>query len=594
MLRFTDFMNDNGVNKTALQRWRDGNWVTICYNMARSSNCTFDGIRGYVSSVSPHPDRTVEWGAVSPGGTDITYSFIIDANGNVLFLGSSAFNPQLPVQKFEFNVGSFNPNGSRNIIQTYRAYWKNGQVQVQCIQGCESEPEPPQPAQACSELIAKKGALREAYGKFDLKNLKKYREEFRGHNATVYLADYINDKEILAGFSVQTIVFDENDIDALEEIEWLEEIKEGTWKLKEFIMEDKSYQIYVLVDEDEVSHYIWSNNNTIVFISASINTGGENKEPKLSDITDFISALKSNEFKPVNLEDKNYDFAREAIIDYLNACRSQVKEECSPNWEQKIQPVVCPESGYQNYILKDTNRCSGGRSVIQRKMQCSPGICSGCLVPRYFGFNVKGDNVCVPYGTRLAFEGGDEEKINEGSGGIVVVKVINGNNAELTINLRDEKKFYELVEGGVYYFEESPGDVIRFRVEEIVFVEAGSAKNYIIVTTIEGFDGYCNYDGEINAQKNDNLQCQNNYECQSNFCSAGECIPVKEILKEARGLRGLFVTVLCRLSSFFGDRSYGQCVAEFLGNSAGEGSSGGGGGGGSSGGTSEVGGGSPP
>ncbi len=59
-LRFTDFMNDDGVNKTGIQMYANGNyWLDVCESRSVGDTCTLGSIVLTIQSISPHPDRTV-------------------------------------------------------------------------------------------------------------------------------------------------------------------------------------------------------------------------------------------------------------------------------------------------------------------------------------------------------------------------------------------------------------------------------------------------------------------------------------------------------------------------------------------------------
>jgi len=75
----------------------------------------------------------------------------------------------------------------------------------------------------------------------------------------------------------------------------------------------------------------------------------------------------------------------------LGECGNQ-SNKCIPEWECKIEPLICPPEGIQTTICKDV-KCDTGTK--EAEISCTSGKCSGCLY----------DDSCLSFGQRL--------KINE-------------------------------------------------------------------------------------------------------------------------------------------------------------------------------------
>ena len=332
----------------------------------------------------------------------------------------------------------------------------------------------------------------------------------------------------------------------------------------------------------------WYDGNVFVTVSFSQGSWMSNEElqkvfAKKTD--ELISSLKNNNFESelFSLYDLSSIFSQE-LSDNLILCGSQVAQttdssgkECALQWSCKTEPVICPEYGYQTRVCEEFG-CDT-REVREERLYCSPGICSGCYVPRLFGS--KTDNVCVPYGIRLESTAGDSDKVPE------MVDLYSDGRVEANISIISNQKAYmyfanprlnkvyfdEVVYvGGTYRLiidDERDQEDVTFSVDKIVPGTNGE-KGYLVITVMQSFNAYCDIDGDIKAQKEKQYNgewasCQNNYECSSNFCSAGQCIEVQDMIKEASALKTFFVRVACRLTNPFDNTGYSRCLAENIG-----------------------------
>ncbi len=346
---------------------------------------------------------------------------------------------------------------------------------------------------------------------------------------------------------------------------------------------------------------LWVNDNVVVRIYVSSGkslTDEEVNRIAQKRINEFLNDLKSNDGKYVGWEEFDISYlARSFISQSLSECPSDVEnpindetgEECQPSWNCKLEPVICPEYGYQNKICND-NSCGDER---EERIYCSPGICSGCYVPRWFGDSNR-NNICIPYGIRFEKESGDsfklvegedDERLTEGQQGGFSLVVESDTSAKFEITGRDDKLYsYELIEGesvditeGYVVLEGDEGVVsIILDVKEVVYSPDGESYVDLIVRftqnqrVIDKFNAYCDYTGEVKQQKTkgaggDWASCQNNYECDSNLCSGGECVEINDAIKEASQFKGLFIRAICRLGNLFNEDEYNSCIGDYLG-----------------------------
>jgi hypothetical protein len=241
-------------------------------------------------------------------------------------------------------------------------------------------------------------------------------------------------------------------------------------------------------------------------------------------------------------------------------------EDCVSCFECETSPEYCPPHGKQTETCVD-NCCR--ESSYETEILCSPGFCSGCYVPRWYGYD-NGENVCIKYGTRLSqTDRVDDERIYEGGDDEVVLNILDSSSAYLKVFNDDrgneEIIFEEIIYEGKTYELEFDGESIQFKVNNV-----NDADRYVDISILNNFNAYCNYDGLILEQKTVDYRgnwaiCQNNYECESNVCSSGECIEVKAMMDEAKGYKGFFVKLVCRMSHVFDVEEYETCVVEIFG-----------------------------
>lgn len=347
---------------------------------------------------------------------------------------------------------------------------------------------------------------------------------------------------------------------------------------------------------------IWTHGN--VAVRASVYSGKtltDDEVLKLSQkrMEDFLYDLKDNRAKYIDWKYFDLEYpAQSRITRTLAECPSDVISAnenengtgvCSPSWSCKVQPAICPEYGYQTKICVDHSGCEKNR---EEQVYCSPGICSGCYKPRYF--NVEGgqqdkmNSICIPYGTRFVYKQGEEIKIRTADlngDGYFNLTILDGKSAIVSIvqeipidfeingqkfegKVGESLEFYEGANYDVIYSERRDYNKIENRVE-VTVEEINENDGYIVLRIGKNdFKAYCNFDGSIYEQKTKDVngnwaECQNNYECSSNVCSDGECIELKGIANEAKGMKALLVRTLCKITNMFDDSRYETCLSDF-------------------------------
>ncbi|MFH1592969.1 MAG: LamG domain-containing protein [Candidatus Woesearchaeota archaeon] len=332
---------------------------------------------------------------------------------------------------------------------------------------------------------------------------------------------------------------------------------------------------------------LWPNGN--VFVRMDLGVGRWMSDDEVNQLIvertgEFINSLIDNreDYQGWDSFDIEWPLSNQ-VFSTLSDCPSTIpKDVCSPCWNCKTEPVVCPPHGRQQEICVDY--CCDN-SDIKISKGCSPGICAGCLIDGDY----LGDNTCVPYGTRMNefkryiyLNEGDIEKIEFAQGQTYEISIMYITNSEVVLNINgmmtdhlQQRTTYKLPDGTkieiLYFFSRS--------------YDGGEEGRGVAVNFLRDEPSYCNYDGRVLRQKSpdykgDWARCQNSYECESNICSSGECIELQNMLNQAGRMKSLGVRVLCRLAHIFSEDNYNDCVYRFLGSELTTTPSSGGGGGG--------------
>ncbi len=422
----------------------------------------------------------------------------------------------------------------------------------------------PTQVQECKDLIDKESVLQKEIEGFTFKfNESDRRRGNAGSSAIAYTSSYTN-KVTSQSLYVGTIVFDDVNYDAKKSL-YLNDIKRNLWKGEKSNIDGKIQWYYALsVPEGKV--YLWYHGNVLIYVLLiDVFNGSSDSTSSLTlSPSDLMRAIQSNTYAPVTRDDTRFAVLQRIAEVYLKSCSSKVEESCWPLWEQKVEPAICPEYGEQKVIARDVNRCSV-KSTIEETKRCSPGICSGCSIPRFLGFaDTEGDNVCVPYSTRLAHQQNGvliplPEKNSVGNGVFdYTLNVDSAVSATLkTYSKGKQTHSYLLRSGGTFNLEDFSDQILKLKVMKIVYSGAGSLNNLVELQTIENFDGYCNYNGRVLPQKGDDASCQNNYECFSNECNSGTCVNTyQNVVKQA----GFLLKLWCRITNIGNEEGYLQCL----------------------------------
>ncbi len=490
---------------------------------------------------------------------------------------------------------------------------RNFTVEYSCANGCRDGKCLVAPIGKCDNLITKiKKSEDYKFQDIDFKSTWSGSYEFdewwgdESHNGIAYQSSwnaYSEGKSYYLDYNV--LVFNEENVDLNE---WLKQrTSYQVCQITSHWNEDKENYYYicnwdVLRNEQNTNNYnyqtrqiFWANKN--IAVQVYVYTGKYLSDEEVLMISqkrlnDVLSSFIDNEMKYISWENFDFDWLlRGQIIDNFEDCPSEVKlfvnnetnSTCWPSWNCKIEPVICPPHGFQKKTCIDY---SCNQEIREEQIYCSPGICSGCVVPRWL--DSKGDNKCIPYGFRFEqlvgwesklIEDTGEDSLKEGEYGDVSLKVLSDKEAVLTLYGRDGKAYdYTLVLGESVEII-IPGwdediDSIKLYVKKIFYSEDSAISSYIeFSATVSGWqkvektiNAYCDIDGEVKQQKGDWDKCMNSYECDSNLCSGRECTAINAMIKEVSGYKTLGVKVLCKIADVFGIEDYYVCLTGYLGD----------------------------
>ncbi|MBS3080217.1 hypothetical protein J4221_01990 [Candidatus Pacearchaeota archaeon] len=437
------------------------------------------------------------------------------------------------------------------------------------------------------------------------KELTSYYAQWKTLDDNIYVK--VEDDNIYV--KVEANVFDEPSVDTVSEIK--RENQDVVCKQKEiWSRDDKLNNIYIcnwdilygrqsLGNDYKSLNIFWAKDNVIVRIDVSSNRFlSEEELGKIREkfVLEFLQDLQDNRYEFIDWSNFEIPWKAENLISkVISQCPSRIIEEdekCEPFWQCKTEPLICPPHGYQTKICSDVS-CE--REDVETRQLCSPGICSGCFVPRYIGARAT-DNTCIPYGIRLEFLDGEEGRIyetemnNEGDGYFnviitpretLVIEVIKDLPPNEEVSITVNGIAYYIKEGERFEGEEGVSYDIVWRVRELeekfyiqlkdIHYSNAIEERYIDILFNERFNGYCDpFSGDIKQQKTKDSQgnwaeCQNNYECESNVCSSGECIEIADAIRKAKGFKTLLIRAVCLVGNLFNKDKYNQCITEYLG-----------------------------
>lgn len=283
---------------------------------------------------------------------------------------------------------------------------------------------------------------------------------------------YASDEKNSYDFSINLLVFNNEKVDL---DNYLKNDNSFSTYCKEEVLMGANYKenkVYIcnwdfLRNEQNLEDYayksrqlVWFNKNMLIRMyvySGRQLTDEEMMKLAAKKMSDFVNDLKDNQYNYQSWEYFGLGWPLSRVTELvLGDCSSQVPiGECIPQWSCKIEPVICPEYGYQTRTCVDYN-C--GSEKKQEQLYCSPGICSGCYVPRWFGyFDQSNDNICIPYGNRFSQQRSPDytDEIYEGEfseGGFGwSLTILSSEEAVLKMWSDTDSRIYDLVPGNVVY-----------------------------------------------------------------------------------------------------------------------------------------------
>jgi len=490
-----------------------------------------------------------------------------------------------------------------------------------CPLGCVDGKCVSAPSQACSSLIDKKGIM--DFSNYGLKLRKNatqtYYDRDLNSNITSYYAEYENEKN---GEQYGVVIWVADEGKDVGNSRIIDEIKSELWTGDKIYIDNVENQFYILGADSDYSRErfnLWYNSNVLVYVYVSTKPARTSPLSDSTKVLSFVESLKNN--NQWDMMDNNIGrFQSEIISQYLENCNSKVQESCLPAWQTKTEPVICPEHGFQTIVSRDINYC--GSEVINRQVSCSPGMCSGCMVPRWL--DSQGDNKCVPYGFRFAHQSSNSAKFTEK---LIIEQIIEGEDLNMKFSILPDNSIDVYASGDVIFNKNSDrAYTFKFNIDgseynglagEHLVIYSGyhtitvevfengvsiqkdtqnfnldihydsNGNSYFTIKLLDNYNAYCEIDGYVHEQKTMDsnggwANCQNNYECESNICSSGECI---ELVDTITKFKGTGIRIFCKLANLFSIESYGSCVSSYLGEDlptdTTDSSSGGGSGGGS-------------
>jgi len=498
------------------------------------------------------------------------------------------------------------------LVTTTRYLCPNGCVNGACISGNSSGPS----CQSLIDNVKNPESFSEGDSEYTLSRSDNYQgnywidgssESFNEYSASWSMNYQRGDDYEYGYMSKNVMVFDDSNFDAIKILE--QQVEYNVCQVHGYGSDKGEYSVYVCNWDIynrgvDVSSYdyrsvevLWANDN--ILARMSLGMGKWLSDEEVNKIVErqtnqFLNALQDNRGNYIGWEnfDVGYPFNTQ-VFNSLDSCPSQVSlDTCSPNWNCILEPIVCPEYGEQRQTCKDY-QCDS--KDIVNTVFCNPGICSGCIVPKWFEpVSSLGNNKCIPYGFRF------ENQIGWNYGGIYedseadklsIAQANSDGEINLTISSNGVASLFVVEWGQNYVF--SKGDTVEIDVtnwdEELarvsmyineVFYDLDNYENsYIDITfnvlryekEISTIVSYCDFDGRVKPQKSkdpnsgDWATCQNNYECESNVCSNAQCYEVLDIIENANAVKKFFFKLICKIANPISDSEYSSCLVNFLG-----------------------------
>ena len=446
------------------------------------------------------------------------------------------------------------------------------------------------------------------YGSIWINNQEeKYTEHDAGWywNSPEYQENQVN--YYYTSYDIQ--VFDNKNVNLSEYASW--SINNPACKATSYFTNDNKENKYyicnwdVLNNNQDVSNYegnnrqiFWYNGNVVVRMYLYWGTQLTDEQiSKLSQqkIIDLLGSLQDNQYKYIDWSNFNIEWpASNELYAAMELCSSDINfggGGGSQDWSCKTEPVVCPPHGYQTKTCRAYNSETGSYDIQTDQISCSPGMCAGCMIPRYSNDN-SGDNICLEYGFRKRFSRGERMKLSgkdfnelESEGINLTITSDNSLLIHLTEDIPDKlgvivngMKYGKAGESMIVYAgQEYNIELTEFEynvkysliVNKISYSE-DITQQYIDFSVAEPFNAYCDVDGHIYQQKVKDpatggwAECQNSYECDSNLCSRGQCVEILDMTAYIERFRVRGIQILCKLSNLFSLEGYDTCIANYL------------------------------
>lgn len=203
------------------------------------------------------------------------------------------------------------------------------------------------------------------------------------------------------------------------------------------------------------------------------------------DMAGFLGKLVDNQAEPVQGFYLGWE-VDQFVKYFLRTCNSDIvasSNSFEESWSCKTEPAICPPHGEQKQTCMKWNDTSSKYDTKEATISCNPGLCSGCMVPKWF--DSPYDSKCIPYGSRFKQQTGwtikdvfqnytkDEtltvEEANQWSD--LYLEVYANNTALFQFNPETgDSKSFMFEQGKTYMWDESDGFNTTVTVNKIAYI----------------------------------------------------------------------------------------------------------------------------
>lgn len=157
----------------------------------------------------------------------------------------------------------------------------------------------------------------------------------------------------------------------------------------------------------------WAHDNILVQLNTHVGSWISDEEFKVASqkkLNEFLQDLKNNDYEYVEwdafyVKSPLSNLVEEAMSFCSSTLEVNDSRQRGSNWVCKTEPAICPEYGYQTRTCRDA--WNNDAETRETRIHCSPGLCSGCYIPRWFE---SYKNTCIPYGFRFEHQSGWNKK----------------------------------------------------------------------------------------------------------------------------------------------------------------------------------------